>query len=450
MVAKRQYFGTDGIRGRVGVAPIEPEFMLKLGWAVGSVFGSTSNSKVIIGKDTRISGYMLESALEAGLSAAGVDIELLGPMPTPAVAYLTRTLSADAGIVISASHNPYHDNGIKFFSSEGLKLPDEIELAIEAHLTKPMQTVSSSHLGKARRIIDAPGRYIEFCKSSVSTKINLRGLTIVVDCANGATYHVAPHVFRELGAEVLELGVDPDGFNINEGCGSTHPQLLQNTVRNAQADLGIALDGDGDRALLVDAKGELVDGDEILFIVARHLKQVGMLKGGIVGTTMSNLGLEQALRRQQIDFVRSKVGDRYVMEKLKALNWELGGESSGHLIYLHKQSTGDGIVSALQVLSAMQASGKSLHELKQGMHKMPQRMINVPLTHPELISDKNNVIEAAIKGAQSQLADKGRVVLRRSGTEPVIRVMVEGEDTQLVDVTAQHLADIIKDVQHPV
>lgn len=438
----KKYFGTDGIRGRVGEAPINAEFMLKLGWAAGRVLGSAGGNRVIIGKDTRISGYMFESALEAGLSAAGVDIKLLGPMPTPAIAYLTRTLHASAGIVISASHNAYVDNGIKFFSSEGAKLPDDVELAIEAEIEKPMVTVDSADLGKADRVEDAAGRYIEFCKGTIPSSFTLKGLKIVVDCANGATYHVAPSVFDELGADVIAIGTEPDGLNINKDCGSTRPELLQKSVLENQADLGIALDGDGDRLIMVDSKGELVDGDELLFIIALSRQEQGMLQGVVVGTLMSNLGLEHALKANNIAFGRANVGDRYVLEMLKQTGGLLGGESSGHIICLDRTTTGDGIVSALQVLAAMIQADKSLNELKQGMKKYPQRMINVPISK-KVDLDQSDVIQAAVKSAEDRLAGRGRVLLRPSGTEPVVRVMVEGEDEKQVIAEADALADTV-------
>jgi len=439
----RRYFGTDGIRGKVGEFPITPDFVLKLGWAVGRVLARGNGGKVVIGKDTRISGYMFESALEAGLSAAGVDILLLGPMPTPAIAYLTRTLHADAGIVISASHNPFEDNGIKFFSSDGTKLPDEVELAIEAELDKPMEMAPAASLGKARRVVDAGGRYIEFCKSTFPNTLNLNNLKIVVDCANGATYHVAPDVFRELGAKVMPLANEPDGLNINVNCGSTHPLLLQEAVLVQGADLGIALDGDGDRVLMVDHEGELVDGDELLYIIAaaRHA-----LEGlpGVVGTLMTNLGMEHALQKAGIDFDRAKVGDRYVMEKLKQHGWSLGGEGSGHLICLNSTTTGDGIISALQVLRAMVEQGKSLSELKSGMSKYPQVLINVRLTERcDVLSLPS--VKQAVQQAEEQLGDSGRVLLRASGTEPLIRVMVEGEDATLVRQMAERLAEVVRE-----
>jgi phosphoglucosamine mutase len=438
----RKYFGTDGIRGRVGDYPVTPEFMLKLGWAAGRVLGTHRNDRVIIGKDTRISGYMFESALEAGLSAAGVDILLLGPMPTPAVAYLTRTLHACAGIVISASHNAFADNGIKFFSAEGTKLPDEVELAIEAEISNPMTTAESDLLGKAKRVQDAEGRYIEFCKSTIPLSLSLKGLNVVVDCANGATYNVAPSVFDELGATVRAIGVEPDGLNINQDCGSTYPQRLQKTVLEHQADVGIALDGDGDRVMMVDHRGELVDGDELLYIIAMSRFQNGSLTGGVVGTLMSNLGLEHALLSQNIAFERVNVGDRYVLERLHQTSSLIGGESSGHIICLDRTTTGDGIVSALQVLAAMVKSGKSLNELKTGMKKYPQHMINVPVSG-KMDLEQDTVIQEAVKSAEQRMAGRGRVLLRPSGTEPVVRVMVEGEDERQVHEEAEQLASVV-------
>jgi len=438
----RRYFGTDGIRGKVGEFPITPEFVLKLGWAAGRVLARSDGGTVVIGKDTRISGYMFESALEAGLSAAGVDILLLGPMPTPAIAYLTRTLHADAGIVISASHNPFEDNGIKFFSSDGTKLPDEVELAIEAELDKPMEMAPPASLGKARRVVDAGGRYIEFCKSTFPNTLNLKGLKIVVDCANGATYHVAPDVFRELGAKVMPLANEPDGLNINVNCGSTHPLLLQEAVLVQGADLGIALDGDGDRVLMVDHEGELVDGDELLYVIAsaRHAQE-GL--NGVVGTLMTNLGMEHALNKAGIGFERAKVGDRYVMEKLKQRGWSLGGEGSGHLICLDSTTTGDGIISSLQVLRAMVEQGKSLSELKAGMSKYPQVLINVRLAERIDVMSLP-AVQQAVQQAEETLGDSGRVLLRASGTEPLIRVMVEGDDAALVGQLAEQLADVVR------
>lgn len=445
MKVKRQYFGTDGIRGRVGQSLINPEFVLKLGWAVGCVLANGNGSKVLIGKDTRISGYMLESALEAGLSAAGVDIHLLGPMPTPAIAYLTRTLRAKAGIIISASHNPYYDNGIKFFSADGSKLPDEIEHAIEEQLHKPLVTVDSAKLGKAYRVNDAPGRYIEFCKSTVSSFVNLKGMKIVVDCAHGSSYHIAPHVFAELGAEVIEHGVEPNGFNINSSCGSTKPEILQQLVLSENADVGLALDGDGDRVIMVDHTGAVVDGDELLYIIAKQQQSFGELSGGVVGTAMSNLGLEVALNKLKIPFARSKVGDRYVMEELQKKGWTLGGEASGHIICLRKTSTGDGIISALQALASICHTGLSLHELKAGMTKYPQTMINVSM--PVRIDvESNALIHSAVAKAQAQLMGYGRILLRASGTEPLIRVMVEGEDAQQVEEIAKSLAGQVEQI----
>ena len=439
----KRYFGTDGIRGKVGTAPITPDFMLKLGWAAGKVFAREGRSKIIIGKDTRISGYMFESALEAGLSAAGVDVLLLGPMPTPAIAYLTQTFRCNAGIVISASHNPYYDNGIKFFSEHGAKLPDDIEHAIEAQMDMAMTTVEAAELGKARRVEDAAGRYIEFCKGTVSGDLQLKGLKIAVDCANGATYHIAPKVFRELGAEVIEIASSPDGININENCGATSTQLLEKIVIEEKADLGIALDGDGDRLIMVDHKGESVDGDELLFIIAMELQRKNLLKGGVVGTLMSNFGLEQGFKQAGIPFVRAKVGDRYVMAALTENDWLLGGESSGHLICRHLISTGDGIVASLQVLRAMADTGASLHELKSAMGKMPQTMINVRLSEKvDVISLP--VVQAAVADIESRLGDRGRVLLRPSGTEPLVRVMVEGDDAVWVESLCKELAEVVQ------
>lgn len=441
---EKQYFGTDGIRGTVGAYPITAEFVLKLGWAAGRVLAAQHCNKVLIGKDTRISGYMFESALEAGLSAAGVNIALLGPMPTPGIAYLTRTLRACAGIVISASHNPYYDNGIKFFSGEGTKLPDELEYQIESLLSVPLETVAPDQLGKAERITDAAGRYIEFCKSTVPSRLSLTGLKLVVDCANGATYHIAPDVFAELGATVIPLAIAPDGLNINLDCGSTKPAILQQAVQAHDADLGIAFDGDGDRVILVDHRGEVVDGDEILFIVARDRRRTGDLPGNaVVGTQMSNLGLEIALDDLGIGLQRAKVGDRYVLERLLADNLVLGGESSGHIICLDKTTTGDGIVSALQVLAVMVQSGQPLHMLKQGMRKYPQLMINVPLPRKLDVSGYPPV-QQAVQEAESELGRKGRVLLRPSGTEPVVRVMVEGEDATKVNRLARGLAHVVQ------
>jgi phosphoglucosamine mutase len=441
---KRKYFGTDGIRGRVGDGVITPEFVLKLGWAIGRVFANEHRSKVLIGKDTRISGYMFESALQAGLSAAGVDIYLLGPMPTPAIAYLTRTFHAQAGIVISASHNPYHDNGIKFFSSEGTKLPDDIELAIEEMMDQPIVTVESDLLGKAYRVDDAAGRYIEFCKSTIPSKVDLSGLKIVVDCANGATYHIAPEVFKELGAEVIAIGDKPDGLNINQQCGSTEPELLQAAVLDKNADLGIALDGDGDRLIMVDHTGQLVDGDELLFIIARSQQRRGHGKTEIIGTQMSNLGLEHALQRHDMTLYRANVGDRYVMQMMKETGGVVGGESSGHIICLDKTSTGDGIVAALQVLAEVQQTGSTLNKLSSAVVKYPQRLINVKVAKQiDLTAD---AVFEAVKAVEDKLGNEGRVLLRASGTEPVIRVMVEGRDATLTNQLAFELADVIKNL----
>lgn len=443
-----RYFGTDGIRGKVGAEPITPDFVLKLGWAAGRVLGrqardSRARNLVIIGKDTRISGYMFESALEAGLVAAGLDVSLLGPMPTPAVAYLTRTFHAVAGIVISASHNPYDDNGIKFFSSRGTKLPDDIEQQIEIELAGPMQTNDSSGLGKVTRMADAAGRYIEYCKSTVPFDLNLEGMRIVIDCAHGATYHVAPAVFAELGATVIERGVEPDGFNINRGVGSTSPGALVDAVRTHRADMGIALDGDGDRLICVDDTGTIVDGDELLYIIAADRKHRGVACHGVVGTLMSNLGVELALDGLGIPFARAKVGDRHVLEMMASKGWRLGGESSGHIICLDVSTTGDGIVSALQVVAAMRTRGLSLRELRSDVSKFPQVMVNVSVARR---SDPlaNERVAAAVVGAEGLLSGRGRVLLRASGTEPLIRVMVEGEDGVLVERLAGELADVVR------
>ena len=439
----RKYFGTDGIRGKVGAWPINAEFILKLGWAVGKVLARHGTGKVLIGKDTRISGYMFESVLEAGLSAAGVDTHLLGPMPTPAIAYLTRTLRAQAGIVISASHNPYYDNGIKFFSGQGTKLADEIELAIEEHLEMNMTTVDSSQLGKAIRVVDAPGRYIEFCKSTISSDVNLNGLKIVVDCANGAAYHIAPNVFRELGAEVIEIGVEPNGLNINLECGATHPELMQRLVLQHKADLGIALDGDGDRVIMVDHQGNILDGDELIYIIVKHRLEQGLLKGGVVGTVMSNIGLEYALEELGVPFVRVPVGDRHIMLELTQRNWCLGGEPSGHIICTQAITTGDGIVTALQVLYAMRHQQQTLAELRVGLKKYPQVLVNVKINEDfDLV--KKPKIQDMVKMVENELGHKGRVLLRRSGTESLIRVMVEGADESRVKQLAHQLADVVK------
>lgn len=436
----RKYFGTDGIRGKVGESLLTPEFVMRLGWAAGKVLTGDGDSRMLIGKDTRISGYMFESALEAGLSAAGVDIDLLGPMPTPAIAYLTQTLRAAGGIVISASHNPYYDNGIKFLSHKGSKLPDEVEEAIERLLDQPMDCVESAKLGKASRLDDARGRYIEFCKSKFPSDKTLAGLKIVVDCANGATYQIAPKVFAELGAEVVAMGVKPDGVNINLECGATTPGSLAAKVLENKADLGVALDGDGDRVIMVDHTGAIVDGDEILFILARHQLMQETLNTGVVGTLMSNIGLELALRDLDIAFKRAKVGDRYVMQLLEQEGWTLGGETSGHIICLDKASAGDGIIAALQVLTCIANTCKPLYELKQGMRKYPQTMINVPLTNGTNPCE-HKVVRQAVMEAEHVLNGQGRVLLRLSGTEPLLRVMVEGHDPHQVQQIASSIAD---------
>lgn len=440
---KKKYFGTDGIRGEVGKHPITPDFMLKLGWATGRVFAEEGHGFVLVGKDTRISGYMFESALEAGLSAAGVDTRLLGPMPTPGIAYLTRTLRAKAGIVISASHNPYYDNGIKFFSVDGTKLPDELEHKIERYIDSPMTTVESSKLGRAKRLADAAGRYIEFCKSTIPTALDFKGLRVVIDCANGATYHIAPHVFSEVGAEVVTIGADPDGLNINEECGATKPEFLAEKVIEFRADLGIALDGDGDRLIMVDHKGEVIDGDELIYIIAKSRQDAGMLQGDVVGTLMSNLGMEHALKNLGINLLRANVGDRYVMELLHKHKSVLGGEGSGHIICLDRTTTGDGIVAALQVLAEIEHSGKNLHELKQGMQKYPQILKNVRINKKVNIDEVEN-IQKMVKLVEKKMAGKGRVLLRSSGTEPLIRVMVEGENLDDVVKYADQLVDEVK------
>ena len=440
----RKYFGTDGIRGRVGEGHITPEFMVKLGWAAGRVLGHAGRSKVLIGKDTRISGYMFESALEAGLVAAGVDIRLLGPMPTPAIAYLTRTFRAAAGIVISASHNPYDDNGIKFFSAAGDKLPDEVELAIEAALDQPLTTVDSASLGKAKRVEDAAGRYIEFCKGTLPSAMSLQGLKLVVDCAHGATYHTAPYVFEELGAQVTTIGVEPDGFNINRGVGSTSPAELSQRVKKKKAHLGIAFDGDGDRVLMVDSRGRLVDGDQLIYIIAKHRLAQGTLTGPVVGTLMSNLGFEHALGKLGIGFARTKVGDRYIMERLKQDDGILGGEPSGHIICRDRTTTGDGIVAALQVLQALVETGTTIEDQVAEVDLYPQILLNVPLDRQRDIAGLP-AIQAGVAAAEKELAGKGRVLLRPSGTEPLIRVMVEGENKRKVETIAQHLADLVRD-----
>ncbi|MBS9431390.1 phosphoglucosamine mutase [Photorhabdus hainanensis] len=442
-MSNRKYFGTDGIRGKVGNSPITPDFVLKLGWAAGKVLARHGSRKIIIGKDTRISGYMLESSLEAGLAAAGLSASFTGPMPTPAVAYLTRTFRAEAGIVISASHNPYYDNGIKFFSIDGTKLPDDVEEAIEAEMEKPLTCVESAELGRANRIVDAAGRYIEFCKGTFPSEQSLNGLKIVLDCANGATYHIAPNVLRELGADVVTIGCEPNGININEKCGATDVRLLQQRVVEEKADVGLAFDGDGDRVIMVDHLGQKVDGDQILYIIAREALRQGQLRGGVVGTLMSNMGLELALKQLGIPFLRTKVGDRYVLEKLQQEGWRLGAENSGHVILLDKTTTGDGIVAGLQVLSAMVRNHMSLHDLCSGMKLLPQVLVNVRFSgsHDPLKSE--NVINIT-KSVEAELNGRGRVLLRKSGTEPLIRVMVEGEDNVQVTALAHRIADAVK------
>lgn len=442
-MAKRKYFGTDGVRGKVGEFPITPDFMLKLGWAAGRVLSQQGTKKVLIGKDTRISGYMLESALEAGLSAAGLQAAFTGPMPTPAIAYLTQTFRAEAGIVISASHNPFYDNGIKFFSAEGKKLPDEIELAIEAELEKDLLCVDSAQLGKATRITDAAGRYIEFCKGTFPKQLSLEKLKIVLDCANGATYHIAPSVFKELGADLITMGIEPNGININAEVGATDVRALQKRVVEEKADLGIAFDGDGDRIIMVDHLGNKVDGDQIAFIIAREAQRRGELKGGVVGTLMSNMGMEVALKNLGIPFVRADVGDRYVLEKLIENDWTIGAENSGHVILLDKVTTGDAIVAALQVLASVVGTEKDLKTLSDGMSLYPQILINVRFSGDgdPLASD---AVLNAKKAVEEKLANRGRVLLRKSGTEPLIRVMVEGENESEVRSFAEDIAETVK------
>lgn len=441
----RKYFGTDGIRGRVGASFVNPEFVLKLGWAVGRALALDSRKTVIIGKDTRVSGYMLESALEAGLSAAGLDVALLGPMPTPGIAYLTQTMHAAIGIVISASHNLFEDNGIKFFSGEGGKLPDAIELAIEHQIEQPLVMVKSSQLGKARRMPDASGRYIEFCKSSLPSLMKLTGLKIVVDCANGATYHVAPNVYSELGATVIPLGNKPDGFNINARCGSTAPELLQKTVLAEKADLGVALDGDGDRVILVDANGQLINGDQILYVLAKNRLARGIALGGMVGTFMSNMALEVAIRAMGLSFIRTKVGDRYVLEALHERGWLLGGEPSGHIVCLDKTTTGDGIIASLQVIACMSKQQCSLADLVKDLTLCPQVLLNVPTEKPLQLLKHPDVC-AMVVDIQATLKEEGRVLLRPSGTEPLLRVMVEGPQSELVNQYAEALYQLLNTV----
>ncbi len=441
----RKYFGTDGIRGRVGDAPVTPDFMLKLGWATGKVFASEDGAKptVVIGKDTRVSGYMLESALQAGLVAAGANVKLLGPLPTPGIALLTRTQKADAGIVISASHNPYFDNGIKFFNGQGSKLSDELELQIEAMIDSPMETVDSEQLGKASRIVDAAGRYVEYCKSTFPDELSLKGMKLVIDCAHGATYHIAPAVFEELGATTVVIGATPDGYNINDGVGSTEPAALQAKVQEEGADIGIAFDGDGDRLQMVNAKGELLTGDDVLYVLAMHRLANGDSDAGIVGTLMTNMGLELALEAGGLRLARAKVGDRYVKELMVAEGWSLGGESSGHIICGDLSTTGDGVIAALQVLAAVRASGKSLEALASGFNPLPQVLVNVRIKKGFDLSAHPTIAEAC-RRVESELEGRGRLLLRPSGTEPVIRVMVEGDDTVAIDALADEVADAIR------
>ena len=441
----RKYFGTDGIRGRVGDAPVTPDFMLKLGWATGKVFASEDGTKptVVIGKDTRVSGYMLESALQAGLVAAGANVKLLGPLPTPGIALLTRTQKADAGIVISASHNPYFDNGIKFFNGQGSKLSDELELQIEAMIDSPMVTVDSEQLGKASRIVDAAGRYVEYCKSTFPDELSLKGMKLVVDCAHGATYHIAPAVFEELGAKTVVIGATPDGYNINDGVGSTEPAALQAKVLEEGADIGIAFDGDGDRLQMVNAKGELLTGDDVLYVLAMHRLANGDSDAGIVGTLMTNMGLELALEAGGLRLARAKVGDRYVKELMVAEGWSLGGESSGHIICGDLSTTGDGVIAALQVLAAVRASGKSLETLASGFNPLPQVLVNVRITKGFDLTAHPTIAEAC-RRVESELQGRGRLLLRPSGTEPVIRVMVEGDDTVAIDALADEVANAIR------
>lgn len=441
---EREFFGTDGIRGRVGQYPMTADVVLKLGWAAGKVLASKGNREVLIGKDTRISGYLFESALEAGLASAGINSRMLGPMPTPAVAYLTSTFRAAAGIVISASHNPFHDNGLKFFSTDGSKLPDDIELEIEAMMRQEMTTVDSADLGRARRVDDAAGRYIEFCKSTFPSSLRLDGMKIVVDAANGAAYHIAREVFDELGASVVSVGADPNGLNINKECGATAPDNLRAHVLLERADLGIALDGDGDRLIMVDHRGEIVDGDEILYVLAKVRHGDGTLKGGVVGTQMTNLALEHAFADLDIPFERAAVGDRFVMELLRAKGWELGGENSGHIICLDRVTTGDAIVAALAVLAVMRESGESLARLRSDMKLYPQVLLNVPVSEKVNLAEHSN-IQLAVKQAETDLGNSGRVLLRPSGTEPLVRVMVEGKVANDVQQICERVAKAVGD-----
>ena len=445
----RHYFGTDGIRGVVGQDPITPDFFIRLGFAIGSILVKNNRDKkikhpsVVIGKDTRVSGYMLESALEAGFIAAGVDVYLTGPMPTPAIAYLTKALRSQAGIVISASHNPFPDNGIKIFSEAGEKLPDAFEAEVELALNQPIQTVLPNELGKAKRVDDAEGRYVEFCKSTFPEKLNLRGLKIVIDCAHGATYHVAPKIFSELGAEVIAIGNEPDGFNINLNVGSTHPKTIKEATLKHKADLGIAFDGDGDRVVMIDHLGNIVDGDQLVLVIARALKEKNQLKGGVVGTLMTNMAIEKALKELEIDFVRTHVGDRYVLETLLEKGWSIGGENSGHILTLDAHSTGDAIIASLQVLKSLRLLNQSLHEATKDAPLYPQILINVE-THKKIDLENNKSIQDVIKNVEAKLNNKGRVLLRPSGTEPKIRVMVEGEDIKEVKSAAELIAKVVE------
>jgi len=447
----RHYFGTDGIRGVVGQDPITPDFFIRLGFAIGSILVNNNTDKkikhpsVVIGKDTRVSGYMLESALEAGFIAAGVDVFLTGPMPTPAIAYLTKALRSQAGIVISASHNPFPDNGIKIFSEAGEKLPDAFETEVELALDQPIKTVLPHELGKAKRVDDAEGRYVEFCKSTFPEKLNLRGLKIVLDCAHGATYHVAPKIFSELGAEVIAIGNEPDGFNINLDVGSTNPKTIKEATLKHKADLGIAFDGDGDRVVMIDDKGHIVDGDQLVLVIARALKEKNQLKGGVVGTLMTNMAIEKAFQNLGVEFVRTQVGDRYVLETLVEKGWHIGGENSGHILTLDQHSTGDAIIASLQVLKSLRLLNQSLYEATKDSPLYPQVLINVE-THKKIDLEKNKSIQDALKIVEQKLNSKGRVLLRPSGTEPKIRVMVEGEDIEAVKNHANFIADKVREV----
>ena len=444
----RQFFGTDGIRGVVGQDPITPDFFIRLGFAIGSILVKNNRDKkmkhpsVVIGKDTRVSGYMLESALEAGFIAAGVNVYLTGPMPTPAIAYLTKALRSQAGVVISASHNPFPDNGIKIFSEAGEKLSDAFEIEVEGALNQPIKTVLPHELGKAKRVDDAEGRYVEFCKSTFPENLNLRGLKIVLDCAHGATYHVAPKIFSELGAEVITVGNEPDGFNINLDVGSTHPKTIKEATLKHKADLGIAFDGDGDRVVMIDHLGHIVDGDQLVLVIARALKQKNKLKGGVVGTLMTNMAIENAINDLGVEFVRTHVGDRYVLETLLEKGWSIGGENSGHILTLDQHSTGDAIIASLQVLKSLRLLNQSLYEATKDSPLYPQVLINV-VTSKKIDLENNKSIQDAIKNVESKLNDKGRVLLRPSGTEPKIRVMVEGQDLKEVQSAAELIAKVV-------